>query len=218
MKKELGVCAALLGTLAMASPVHAAAGDWLVRARAIWVSPTESSSGIEPSFPGDRVGVGSDVVPELDITYFATNNIAFELILGTTKHDVTGRRGLAGLGKLADTRVLPPTLTAQYHFRPEARVRPYVGAGLNYTIFYDESASSALNAAIGDTKVSLDDSFGYALQAGVDIDLTQKVFFNFDIKYIDMDTTAKLRTGNLVNKVDVSIDPVIVGVGLGIRF
>jgi len=211
------VCAAALG-LAAVTPAHAEAGDWLVRARAIWVSPTESSSGSEPAFPNDRVGVGGDVVPELDITYFVTKNVGMELILGTTKHNVTGRRGLAGLGEVADTWVLPPTLTAQYHFRPDASVRPYVGAGVNYTIFYNADASDSLNAAIGQTHVKLKDSFGYALQAGVDIDLTKKVFLNLDVKYIDMDTTATLRTGNLVNKVDVSIDPIIAGIGIGMRF
>lgn len=217
MKTKFTVCAALLA-VAAATPAHAEAGDWLVRARAIWVSPTESSSGIQPAFPNDRVGVNGDVAPELDFTYFATKNIGVELILGTTKHDVTGRKGLAGLGKLADARVLPPTLTVQYHFAPDAKVRPYVGAGLNYTIFYDEDASKSLNAAIGDTKVKLKDSFGYALQAGVDIDLSKKVFLNLDVKYIDMDTTATLRTGSLVNKVDVSIDPIVAGIGIGMRF
>ena len=217
MKAKVTVCAALLA-MAAGSSAHAEAGDWLVRARAIWVSPTESSSGILPAFPDDRVGVGGDVVPELDFTYFATKNVGVELILGTTKHNVTGRNGLAGLGEVADTWVLPPTLTLQYHFAPDAKVRPYVGAGLNYTIFYNADASQSLNAAIGDTKVKLKDSFGYALQAGVDIDLTKKVFLNLDVKYIDMDTTATLRTGNLVNKVDVSIDPIVAGIGIGMRF
>lgn len=217
MKTKVTVCAALLA-IAASGTAHAEAGDWLVRARAIWVSPTESSSGIQPAFPNDRVSVGGDVVPELDFTYFATKNVGVELILGTTKHNVTGRNGLAGLGELADTWVLPPTLTLQYHFAPDAKVRPYVGAGLNYTIFYNTDASQSLNAAIGDTGVKLKDSFGYALQAGVDIDLTKKVFLNLDVKYIDMDTTATLRTGTLVNKVDVSIDPIVAGIGIGMRF
>ena len=217
MTMKHALCAALLG-LAAAAPAHAEAGDWLVRARAIWVSPTESSSGIEPAFPNDRVGVGGDVMPELDFTYFVTRNVGVELILGTTKHNVTGRRGLACLGELADTWVLPPTLTAQYHFVPDGKVRPYVGVGVNYTTFYNEDASKSLNAAIGKTRVSLKDSWGLALQAGVDIDLTQKVFLNLDVKYIDMDTTAKLRTGNMINKVDVSIDPIVAGIGLGMRF
>lgn len=217
MKTKFAVLAALMSVGAVA-PAHAEAGDWLVRTRAIWVSPTESSSGIEPAFPDDRVGVGGDVMPELDFTYFATKNVGVELILGTTKHNVTGRNGLAGLGEIADTWVLPPTLTLQYHFAPDAKVRPYVGAGLNYTIFYNEDASQSLNNAIGDTRVKLKDSFGYALQAGVDIDLTKKVFLNLDVKYIDMDTTATLRTGDLVNKVDVSIDPIVAGIGIGMRF
>ncbi len=211
---------ALLATAAamLATPAHAEEGDWLVRVRGILVSPTESSGPVTPTFPGGSVGVGDSVMPEVDFTYMATRNIGAELILATTKHEVTGRGTLTGVGKLASTWVLPPTLTLQYHLAPESKVRPYVGAGVNYTIFYSEDASSALNSAVGATKVELDDSVGYALQAGVDIDLTDRVFLNLDVKYIDIDTKARLTTGTLVNQVNVSIDPVVAGVGLGMRF
>lgn len=207
------------GLLAVgAQPAHAEAGDVLVRLRGIMVSPTEEAGGVQPTFPTGGVAVDDAIVPELDFTYMLTNNIGAELILATSPHDIEGRGALAGVGKLANTMALPPTLTLQYHLAPAAKVRPYVGAGVNYTIFYDEDASGALDAAIGSTKVSADDSFGYALQAGVDIDLSENLFLNLDVKYIDIDTTATLRTGALVNKVDVSLDPVVAGIGLGMRF
>ncbi|AOH85507.1 hypothetical protein AWL63_17755 [Sphingomonas panacis] len=193
-------------------------GDVLMRVRAIMVSPNEKSGGVEPSFPGARVGVTDSYAPEIDFTYMVTDHIGTELILGTTKHDVQGRAALSGIDKLAGTWVLPPTLTLQYHFAdPHATVRPYVGAGVNYTIFYSSKASGALNAAIGDTKVHLNDSFGYALQAGVDVNITRKVFANLDVKYIDMDTTARLHTGSATNSVKVSIDPLVFGIGIGLR-
>jgi outer membrane protein len=163
------------------------------------------------------VSVTNSFAPEVDITYFVTDHLGLELIAATTKHDVKGKGGLAPIGDLADSWVLPPTLTLQYHFTPKARVRPYVGAGLNYTIFYSEDASDGLESAIGDTKVELKDSFGFALQAGVDVDLTEKVFLNFDVKYIDIDTKAKLATGALVNRVKVSLDPIVAGIGVGLR-
>jgi len=201
-----------------ATPAHAEAGDLLVRLRAIMVSPTETSSGVRPGFPAGRVAVDDAVVPELDFTYMLSDKVGAELILGTSPHDIDGRGALAAVGKLADTMALPPTLTLQYHFAPTAKLRPYVGAGINYTIFYGEDASRPLEAAIGSTDVSLDSSFGYALQAGVDVDLTERVFLNLDVKYIDIDTTATLRTGALTNRVDVSLDPLVFGVGLGMRF
>ena len=201
-----------------AAPAHAKAGDVLVRARAILVSPTESSGGIEPAFPNDRVSVTDSFAPEVDVTYLVSDNIGLELIAATTKHDIKGKRGLEPVGKLADTWVLPPTLTLQYHFAPAAKIRPYVGAGVNYTIFYSEDASNSLEDAIGNTQVELNDSFGYALQAGVDIDIGPRTFLNFDVKYIDIDTRAKLTTGSLVNRVNVSIDPIVVGAGVGMRF
>jgi outer membrane protein len=215
MKLIFPAAAALV---AVAAPAHAEQGDFLVRARAILVAPTESSSGVKPAFPNDEVSVSNSFAPEVDFTYFATDNIGLELVLATTKHDINGKDGLAPIGELANTWVLPPTLTLQYHFAPKAKVRPYVGVGINYTHFYSEDASSDLESAIGDTKVKLDDSFGYALQAGVDFDIGKNLFLNLDVKYIDIDTEAKLTSGSLVNKVKVSLDPIVAGVGIGMRF
>ncbi|WOE76703.1 OmpW family protein [Parasphingorhabdus sp. SCSIO 66989] len=211
--------AASLGAMMSATPAFAEQGDWLLRVRAINVAPSETSSSILPAFPGERVSVDNSIMPEVDITYMATDNIGFELIAATTQHTVSGRSGTTGaIGELADTWVLPPTLTAQYHFVPDGKIRPYVGAGINYTLFYEEDASNGLVDAVGATNVDLDDSFGFALQAGVDIELNERFFLNFDIKYLDIDTTATLNTTAAgTQRVNVSLDPVVVGVGLGIK-
>jgi outer membrane protein len=214
--KSIYLTAAALAAAA-AAPAHAEQGDWLLRGRAIMVAPTEDSSGVKPAFPNDEVSVTNSFAPEVDLSYFLTDHLALELIAATTKHDVKGKGGLEPVGELADTWVLPPTLTLQYHFAPKAKIRPYVGAGLNYTIFYSEDASDGLEAAIGKTKVDLKDSFGFALQAGLDVDLTKTLFMNFDVKYIDIDTKAKLTTGALENRVKVSLDPIVAGIGIGIR-
>ena len=216
--KSIYLAAAAVAAVAAAAPAHAEQGDVLVRARAIIVAPTEDSGGVEPTFPNDEVSVTNSFAPEVDVTYFVTDHVGLELIAATTKHDVKGKGGLKAVGELVDTWVLPPTLTLQYHFTPKAKVRPYVGVGLNYTLFYNEDASDGLEDAIGDTKVKLKDSFGYAVQAGVDFDIGKNLFLNLDVKYIDIDTKATLTTGSLVNKVKVSLDPIVAGVGIGMRF
>lgn len=213
--------ASLLAALAVATgaaPAAAKQGDVLVRLRAVMVSPNESSGPVLPSFPGATVGVSNSFAPEIDFTYMATDHIGAELIVATTKHTISGRGALQGVGDLATTWVLPPTLTLQYHFVPEAKVRPYVGAGINWSIFYSDNASDQLEAAVGPTNVTLSNSVGWALQAGVDFDISEKVFLNVDVKYIDMSTTATLTSGALVNRVDVDINPLVFGVGLGMRF
>lgn len=214
------VIAASVLAIAIAAPAQAQvqAGDVLVRARAIMVAPTEKSGPVLPSFPTGSVGVSNSVMPEVDFTYMVTDHIGAELILATTPHNITGRGALSGLGKVADTWALPPTLTLQYHFAPKSHVRPYVGAGINYTTFYSAKATSALNNAIGKTDVSLKDSFGYALQAGVDVDINKNIFLNLDVKYIDIDTTARLKTGAAINRVAVSLDPIVPAIGIGFRF
>lgn len=211
-----------LGVAAMAAgaPLKAEAGDWILRARAIAVAPQGNSSGITPTFPNERVSVNTAYSPELDVTYMVTNNLGLELIAATTKHSATGKTGTTGsIGKLADTWVLPPTLTLQYHFMPDAKFRPYVGAGINYTIFYNSRASGSLEEAVGKTDVSMSNSLGWALQAGADIPLNEKVFLNFDIKYIDIDTTARLTTTAIgQQRVNIGIDPLVIGFGVGMRF
>ncbi|WP_084717648.1 OmpW/AlkL family protein [Sphingomonas sanxanigenens] len=221
-----GIIGAMLAAIA-ASPAAAQseertgiqAGDVLLRARAIIVAPNETSGSVLPGFPGEKVSVDNSVMPEVDITWMATDAIGFELIASTTKHSASGRTGTTGsIGKLASTWVLPPTLTAQYHFNPKGPVRPYVGAGVNYTIFWNEKASSGLEAAVGKTRVHMKDSFGWAAQAGIDIDLSPRVFVNADVKYIDIDTTARLDTTAAgAQRVKLHLDPLVFGIGVGIR-
>ena len=210
---------AVSGIAIASTPAFAEQGDILLRVRAINVMPSEESGSILPAFPGERVSVDNSPAPELDITYMATDNIGFELIAATTKHSASGVTGTTGsIGRLASTWVLPPTLTAQYHFAPDAAIRPYVGAGVNYTIFYNEKSTDALEAAVGDTNVKMKDSFGWALQAGMDIPINERISLNVDVKYIDIDTTATLRTTAAgTQRVKISLDPIVVGVGLGIK-
>lgn len=203
---------------ALATPVFAETGDFLVRLRGVVVAPTEEAGPVLPAFPTGSVSVDNAVVPELDFTYFLTDNIAAELILATSPHDVSGEGALAGLGEIVDSMVLPPTLTLQWHFAPDAAIRPYVGVGVNWSIFYSEDAKDSLVAAIGPTNVDIDDSVGVAFQAGLDIPLGDRWFLNADVKYIDIDTTATLTTGGLVNTIDIDLDPIVAGIGVGMRF
>ena len=218
--KHFVAISAIMASGAFTTAAHAEAGDNFIRLRGIVVSPTESSSGITPAFPAEHVAVNDSVMPEIDFTHMVSNNVGFELIAATTKHNVSGTSGTTGgIGNLASTWVLPPTLTMQYHFAPEGKVRPYVGAGVNYTVFYSEKATPGLVGAVGPTTVSMTDSFGWAAQAGVDVDIGENVFLNLDVKYIDIDTTATLSTTAAgVQTVRAKIDPLVFGAGIGFKF
>ena len=123
------------------------------------------------------------------------------------------------LGDIGDAKVLPPTLSLQYHFLPDADFNPFVGIGLNYTTFFSESASSSLEAALGGpTSIELDDSFGVAGQIGVDWAVREDWFANATLWYVDMSTEATLNTGGVIRTVDVDIDPWVFMFGAGIRF
>jgi outer membrane protein len=182
------------------SGIHS--GDVLVRLRAISIMPNVGTSNTLSAL---NVGVNNAIVPELDLTYMIRDYLGVELILGTSRHQVT-----SSLGNLGGVNVLPPTLMLQYHFNHQGRVRPYLGAGVNYTVFYN----NGLN--VGGQPVSITNhSFGPALQAGVDVQITKSLFLNADIKKIWMHTDASLG-GQPLGR--LSIDPVVVGLGVGMKF
>ncbi|MEN9932355.1 MAG: hypothetical protein RIS17_928 [Pseudomonadota bacterium] len=216
--KTARIAALSLAAALAATPALAEQGDVLVRLRAITVQPQEKVGPVLPTFPTSGGTITNSYAPEVDVTYMLTNHVGVELIAATVKHCVDGGGSLAAVGRLACTWVLPPTLTLQYHFAPEGKIHPYVGAGVNWTMFYNEKASSQLNSAIGATDVNLSNSWGYALQAGIDFDLNDRMFVNVDVKYVDMKSNARLTTGAAVNTLRANIDPLIVGVGVGWRF
>ncbi|RYF57025.1 MAG: OmpW family protein [Comamonadaceae bacterium] len=194
-------CVAALLALA-GSNTLAAQGDILVRVRALHVAPDVSTNNTLSALKTD---VGSSNIPELDLTYMLTDHIGTELILGVTRHRVTSAAGT--LGKVS---LLPPTLTLQYHFNPSGQFRPYVGAGVNYTRFYDNTLSA------GGQRVSIDrNSFGPALQLGMDIGLDDNWFLNVDVKKLWIRTDASLAGASLGT---LKINPLLVGVGIGRRF
>ena len=180
---------------------------WQVRLRGIAVVPDESA---DISVIGGDAHVNNDYVPELDITYFLSDHLALELILATTKHYVTAVDTVAGDVPVGSVRLLPPTLTLQYHIIPEGKVRPYVGAGINYTFFYNENPEGTV---VNEMRVK--NSFGFALQAGIDFALSENWMFNVDVKKVFLDTTAYLNDEAIVAK--IKIDPWIFGVGFGYR-
>lgn len=196
-------------------PAASEQSPWMIRARALAVLPEDKASlqlnGT--SLDGEKVGVSNSVVPELDITYFFTDNIAAELILGTTPHTARGSGSIAGRGEIGKAWLLPPTLTLQYHVNLTDTIKPYVGAGVNYTIFYNEKARGDFSS------FNLKNTFGVALQAGVDVKLDNHWGINFDVKklFLETDVSATLPGAGAVTG-KVKLDPWLIGTGITYRF
>lgn len=206
-------CALLMPVAANAEEPAAvpgkSAGDFLIRLRGIAVVPRDHAD-IDPI--GGDVEIDNTGVPEVDFTYFITDNIAVELIAATTNHDAVAKNTTLGDVDLGDVWLLPPTLLAQYHFLSKEVVSPYVGAGVNYTVFYgvDEPNHGIV------TDVDYDNSFGWALQVGVDVRLDEHWYLNADVKKLWLDTDVTINNG--AAKADVDIDPWLVGIGIGYKF
>lgn len=180
---------------------------WMFRVRGLGVIPDDDA---DLSLPGADVSISTAIIPEFDISYFFTENFAVELILAVSPHDVSGRGVINGVD-MGDVNLLPPTLTAQYHHYISPTLKPYVGAGINYTWFFDEDPG-ALNS------ISYDDSFGWVLQAGVDYFITDHLGLNLDVKKVFLSTDVTATTGGTTITGEVDIDPWIVGAGVSLRF
>lgn len=190
-------------------PVGFQAGTFLMHVRGIGVMPEDSGGSI--SAIGGKVSASDSASPELDLSYFITNNIAVELIAATTEHSIYANNTAIGNVKVGDTWVLPPTLTAVYHFMPQSRLSPYVGAGINATFYYGtKAAGGAVN------RLSFQNGVGAVLQAGFDYNVSGRWFVNADVKQIFLNTEANLNGGAITAK--TGLNPIVVGLGVGYRF
>ena len=204
--------------LVLASGAHAqtldfqpkAKGTWIVDVRVSDVAPDTSAAitTASGSATGLHVNVSDSVMPTLGFTYFLTDHVAVEAILGTTQHTISAR----GAGTDIDvhkTWVLPPVVTLQYHFWPKARFSPYVGAGVNAMVFYSGKNENGFT-------VRVKDGIGGALQAGADYAIAGPWSANLDVKKVFFSTDASINGGALKSSVD--LDPWVVSLGVARRF
>lgn len=198
MKKSLLAAAVLCALTSGAAMAQQAEGPWMVRARAAFLQ----------SANGDSAGLGTTIndkwLPELDISYFFTKNVAAELILTVPQQHNVAIRTLGG--HVGTLKHLPPTLTLQYHFDASG-FRPYVGAGVNFTAFSDvEIPGYDVNRK----------SWGGAFQVGVDVPIAKNTYLNFDLKKLYIATDINTAAG--AKATTFSIDPLLFGIGVGWRF
>jgi outer membrane protein len=205
MRKEILVSLAIGVGLALASVPASAyeAGDWRT---------TIGMTNINPEQTNGTTAAGDlkvDDATQLSFTggYFFTPALSLELLASLPfEHDITVD-GVAGV----NTKHLPPTLSLQWHFNSAGKIIPYVGAGLNYTKFFSTKTYGQWDGV----DIDIDDSFGYALQAGLDYMINDNLFINLDLRYIDIEPDVK---ANGVKIGVAEINPTTVGISLGYRF
>ena len=175
-------------------------GDWLVRVGASYASPTSNNH--------DTVSVESATSATVNLSYMMTDVWAVEVLAAWPfKHDLELQNGT----KVGSAKQIPPTVSLQYHFMSTEKFQPYVGVGINFTHFSSEKTTGALEGV----DMNLGDSWGLAGQAGFDVLFDDDWFFNVDIRYIDIDTKARLDGVSIGT---VEIDPWIFGGHIGFRF
>ncbi len=203
MSKKIFTLAILAAALAVPALARADEGPLLVRVRALHLdSANKDSTGL-------GLSINNKTFPEVDFSYFLSPNLAAELILTYPQKQTIYSNGSA-IGSL---KHLPPTLTLQYHFLPSGTVRPYVGAGVNFTNFSSVSFTPAIQAAL---KPGIKhSSWGLAWQVGADVEVTKGTYLNFDLKKVDLGTTV-YSNGASAGK--LKVNPTLASVGLGWRF
>jgi outer membrane protein len=187
------------------------AGTFMIRARAIGVIPEDNRSS---TTIGGHVSTSAQAAPELDFSYFLTDDFALELIAASTRHELKVKGsptlGDVDVGKIW---VLPPTLTLQYHFMPRSAFSPYVGLGMTVAWFYADSPATPTV-----THFSVGNNVGLALQAGFDYNFSGHWFANFDVKQIFLNADAHVDALGTTVRAHTGLDPLIIGAGIGYRF
>lgn len=209
MKKSmlaLGIAATLMSSAASAHE----AGSWIVRAGAAHVMLTHVENTSNTAAPALGLDVNANTQLGLTGTYMITDNIGVELLAASPfSHEITLGGQLVG-----KTKHLPPSLYAQYYFlNKEAKARPYLGAGINYTNFFNETEKMA-----GVTDLKLHDSWGLVLNGGLDINLTDNLLFNTAVYYAKIKTKADFKVAGTQLSQDVRLDPLVFFMGIGYRF
>lgn len=192
----------------VAEPLTPALSPWQIRVRALGV--VTENSGYVNEVPGSGLEYSNTIVPELDISYYFTDNLAAELILGTTYANVNGKGAIDGMD-VGKVWLLPPTLTMQYHFTNFGAFKPYVGAGVNYSIFYNQKSYDADYLKVKNT-------FGAALQVGFDYMIDDHWGFNFDVKKLYLRPEFDVTVGGTQMSGKAKLDPWLIGTGITYRF
>jgi|TARA_R100001377_G_C3142287_1_gene93151 outer membrane protein len=218
MKKTL-LTIALLSSLSTAAFANQA-GDILIRGGATMVAPDSGKSTVllNGADSGLALSVGDDTQLGLNFVYFFDSNWAIELLAATPfDHDIDLHAG-SETTLLADTKHLPPTLSALYYFDTNSALKPYVGVGINYTIFFDNSFTNTYSDA-GFSDLELDNSFGYSVQIGTDYEIDKNWSVNVSARYIDISTDASFSvSGDPIGSASVDVNPMVYSVMLGYTF
>lgn len=220
--KKIALAAAVTAGMVATQAQALEAGDWIVKAGPTLVSPNDDSGRVG-GIANTGVGVDDAWTLGFTIGYMVSDNVSVQLLgIVPTEHDLDAKGStLSGLGisDIGDVDVLPPTLTVQYHFSPKSNIRPYIGAGINYTYFYGESESSDLNVLGGNPELDIDSSVGLAAEIGVDVDIDENWFANATLWYVDIEADATVKnTGFGDLDVDVDVDPWVLMFAVGTTF
>ena len=211
--KKTALATATAAIFASVPAVAYEAGDMMLRVGAAGVYPTGDSDNITPIDPNAKVEADDAWSLGITFSYMFTDNIGLG-VLGAYpfEHDIEGKGSISGLGKVATIKHLPPTLTLQYYFNNTTQFTPFLGAGLNYTHFFDEDTKGALSG----TDLDLDDSWGYALEGGVDYNINDHWMVSGQIYYINIETRAKIDA--VPGSYDVDINPWVYFLSAGYKF
>ncbi|GIU23507.1 outer membrane protein OmpW [Shewanella sp. MBTL60-007] len=206
------IATALLSTGFTSSALAHQAGDIIVRAGVAVVTPNESSPVVADIA---EFGVSDNTQLGLNFGYMLTDNIGIELLAATPfSHDIS----LGELGKIAETKHLPPTLVAQYYFGDaNSKLRPYIGAGVNFTNFFDNEFTQEAQE-LGLSELSMSNSWGLAAQVGLDYQINDSWLINASVWYAQISTDVKFNLGDAPQKVETDIDPWVYMISVGYTF
>ena len=201
----------MIGGMAYTIPVESKADDgedWLIRLRALAIQTNADGTSNEI---GGSVKTGNDLIPEIDITYYLTDNISVETMFGIAEYNVQLDGTTFGNIDVGTVKKLPATATIKYHLNQFGNILPYFGVGASYTVFFDENVGRSIN------NIDYSNEFGFVMQIGLDYKFAKNTYLNIDMKKFIIDADMRMNNSS-INANSVDINPLMIGVGVGYRF
>ncbi|MBK5206962.1 MAG: OmpW family protein [Polaromonas sp.] len=223
MKKQPFFALTLLAAVVGNNVYAQSQGSWMVRGGATNITPSVSIDYLTaPSLPHTQAAVDDSTRLSAGITYMVNDHLSVDLPLALPfKHDISGGGAIAGVGKLGDVKALPVTLLGQWRFmEPNAKFRPYLGAGLTYAHFYGARGTATLSALTGGrpgnpTTLSIESKWAPTFQLGATLALNEHWFADATYAYTLLKTRTSLSTGQTL---DIKLNPSAICLAVGYKF
>ena len=204
-----------LGFVFTAGVVEGQTANWRYGGRALWVDANATSQ--ELGSTGISLDLKSGPGAEIDATLMFSDRFGAEFSIAGSAHRLDLDAGDSNCTDCGLVWLVPLTAIGQYHYPVYGPWDPYVGLGVTWVAPFRSGSCDLADAGL--ESLDLEGGAGFEVQLGVNYQLDNRWYANFDLRYsgVSIDARATTEDGDLP-PVALDIDPFVIGIGVGYKF